>query len=107
MFSGELAMDMPPKEVEVIKARNQGNFLQLVIFALLIIALVAMLFGILSGDKFAYLAILLVFLTVMLPQLGGSRKYNELINILEKRLPQNTTMEDILSQELKKHNNTQ
>ena len=100
-------MDMTPKEVAVIKTRNKGSFLQLVIFVLLIMALVAMLFGVLSSDKFAYLAILLVFLTVILPQPGDSRKYNELINILEKRLPQSTTMEDVLSQELKKHNNTQ
>jgi len=76
--------------------------LQPVLFAILIVALLAMIFGFMSGDEFAYLAVPLVFLTIMLPQLGGSPKYSELVDILEKQLPQKPTMEDVLSQELKK-----
>jgi hypothetical protein len=68
----------------------------------LVVALLVMLFGSLSGDEFTYLAVPLVFLTIILPQLGGSPKYNELVDILEKQLPQSATMEDVLSQELKK-----
>jgi hypothetical protein len=99
-------MDMTSKEVAVIKAaikaRNKSKLLQPVLFAILIVALLAMIFGFMSGDEFAYLAVPLVFLTIMLPQLGGSPKYSELVDILEKKLPQKATMEDVLSQELKK-----
>jgi hypothetical protein len=68
----------------------------------LVVALLVMLFGSPSGDVFTYLAVPLVFLIIILPQLGGSPKYNELVDILEKQLPQSATMEDVLSQELKK-----
>ena len=99
-------MDMTQKEVKVIKAaiksRNKSKLLQPVLFAILLGALLAMFFGSLSGDEFTYLAIPLVFITIMLPQLGGSPKYSELVDILEKQLPQNGTMEGVLSQELKK-----
>ena len=105
-FQEYLAMDMTSKEVAVIKAaikaRNKSKLLQPVLFAILIVALLAMIFGFMSGDEFAYLAVPLVFLTIMLPQLGGSPKYSELVDILEKKLPQKATMEDVLSQELKK-----
>lgn len=40
--------------------------------------------------------------TIMSPHLGGSPKYGELVDILEKQLPQKATMEDVLSEELKK-----
>ncbi len=99
-------MDMSPKEVTVIKAaiksRNKIKFIQPILFSVMVAALLAMLFDSLSGDTFTYLASLLVFLTIMSPQLGGSPKYSELVDILEKQLPQKTTMEDVLSQELKK-----
>ena len=99
-------MDMTSKEVAVIKAaikaRNKSKLLQPVLFAILIVALLAMIFGFMSGDEFAYLAVPLVFLTIMLPQLGGSPKYSELVDILEKNFTQKATMEDVLSQELKK-----
>jgi len=99
-------MDMTQKEVAVIKAaiksRNKSKFIQPILFTVMVSILLAMLFGSLSVDKFTYLAFLLVFLTIMSPQLGGSPKYNELVDILEKQLPQKTTMDDVLSQELKK-----
>ncbi|QDE32253.1 hypothetical protein [Shewanella polaris] len=99
-------MDMTQKEVAVVKAaiksRNKSKLFQPVLFAILVGMLLAMLFGSLSGDEFTYVAIPLVFLTILLPQLGGSPKYNELVDILEKQLPQNDTMESILSQELNK-----
>jgi hypothetical protein len=99
-------MDMTKQEVAVIKAaiksKNKSKLIQPVLFAILIGALLAMLFGSLSGDEFAYLAIPLVFFTIMLPQLGSSPKYSELVEILEKRLPQNATMDDALSHELNK-----
>jgi hypothetical protein len=99
-------MDITQKEVAVIKAaiksRNKSKALQPILFVILVGALVAMLLGSLSGDEFTYLAIPLVFLTIMMPQLGGSPKYNELVDILEKQLPLSTTMEDVLAQELKK-----
>ena len=99
-------MDMTQKEVAVIKAaiksRNKSKLIQPILFAVLVGALLAMLFGSLSGDQFTYLAFLLVFLTILSPQLGGSPKYSELVDILEKQLPQSPTMEDVLSQELKK-----
>jgi hypothetical protein len=66
------------------------------------VALLVMFFGSLSVNEFTYLAIPLVFLIIILPQLGGSPKYNELVDILEKQLAQSATMEDVLSQELKK-----
>ena len=107
MFSGGgLAMELTEKEVVIIKAaiksRNKSKFVQPVLFAIFVIALLAMLFGAMSGSDFAYLAVPLVFIAVMLPQLGGSPKYTELVDILEKQLPQNSTMEDVLSKELKK-----
>ncbi|WP_137226091.1 hypothetical protein [Shewanella sp. MEBiC00475] len=99
-------MDMTQKEVAVVKAaiksRNKSKLFQPVLFAILVGMLLAMLFGSLSGDEFTYVVIPLVFLTILLPQLGGSPKYNELVDILEKQLPQNDTMESILSQELNK-----
>jgi hypothetical protein len=99
-------MDMTQKEVAVIKAaiksRNKSKLIQPILFAVMVGALLAMLFGSLSGDQFMYLAFLLVFLNILSPQLGGSPKYSELVDILEKQLPQNPTMEDVLSQELKK-----
>jgi hypothetical protein len=105
-FQEYLAMDMTQKEVAVIKAaiksRNKSKLIQPILFAVMVGALLAMLFGSLSGDQFTYLAFLLVFLTILSPQLGGSPKYSELVDILEKQLPQNPTMEDVLSQELKK-----
>ncbi|SEL08279.1 hypothetical protein SAMN05216262_105165 [Colwellia chukchiensis] len=98
-------MDMTQKEVAVIeaaiKSRNKSKRIQPILFALMIGALLAMLFGSLSGDNFTYLAFLLVFLTIVSPQLGNAPKYCELVDILEKNLPQNETMEDVLSQELK------
>jgi|GEM_PF-2023466 len=100
-------MDLTPKEVAVIKAavksRSISKILQPILFAILVVALLAMLFGSLSGDDFTYLAVPLVLITVLLPQLG-SPKYSELLDILEKQLPKEPTMEDVLSQELKKHN---
>jgi hypothetical protein len=101
-------MDMTSKEVAVIKAaiksRNKSKLFQPALFLILVVALLAMIFGAMSGDEFAYLAIPLVFLTIIQPQLGGSPKYSELVDILEKQLSQNETMEDVLSQELRKHN---
>ena len=101
-------MDMTQKEVAVIeaaiKSRNKSKLIQPILFALMVGALLAMLFGSLSGDNFTYLAFLLVFLTIVSPQLGDSPKYSQLVDILEKNLPQNETMEDVLSQELRKHN---
>jgi hypothetical protein len=73
-----------------------------VLFAILVGLLIAMLFGVLPEEQFAYLAIPLVILTILLPQLGASPKYNELVDILEKQLPQHDTMESVLSQELNK-----
>ncbi len=53
-------MDMTKQEVAVIKAaiksQNKSKLIQPVLFAILIGALLAMLFGSLSGDEFAYLA---------------------------------------------------
>ncbi|GGI83849.1 hypothetical protein [Shewanella gelidii] len=99
-------MDMTQKEIAVIKAaikaRNKSKLIQPILFVVMVGSLLAMLFGSLSGDQFTYLAFLLVFLTLLSPQLGGSPKYGELVDILEKHLPQNPTMEDVLSQELKK-----
>lgn len=99
-------MDITQQEVAVIKtaikSRNKAKVIQPILFSTLMIALFAMFFGSLSGDEFAYLAIGLVFITIMLPQLGNSPKYTELVDILEKQLPKETTMEDVLSQELKK-----
>lgn len=99
-------MDMTKQEVTVIKAaiksRNKSKLIQPVLFAILIGALLMMLFGSLSGDEFTYLAIPLVFITILSPQLSRSPKYSELVEILEKQLPQNATMDDVLSQELKK-----
>tara|TARA_B100000809_G_scaffold251731_1_gene285573 strand:+ start:66 stop:368 length:303 start_codon:yes stop_codon:yes gene_type:complete len=99
-------MELTKKEVALInaaiKSKNKSKLFQPVLFAMLVGALLAMLFGSLSGDEFTYLAFPLVFLTIILPQLGGSPKYNELVDILEKQLPKNPTMEDVLSQELKK-----
>jgi len=101
-------MELTQKEVAIIKAaiksRNKSRFFQPVLFAILVIALLAMLFGAMSGNDFAYLAVPLVFTTVLLPQFGGSPKYTELVDILEKQLPQNPTIEDVLCQELRKHN---
>lgn len=62
-----------------------------------------MLLGSLSGNEFTYLAVPLVFITIILSQPNGSPKYNELVDILEKQLPEESTMENLLSQELKKH----
>ena len=102
-------MDMTKQEVTVIKAaiksRNKSKLIQPVLFAILIGALLMMLFGTLSGDEFTYLAIPLVFITILSPQLSRSPKYSELVEILEKQLPQNATMDDVFSQELKKKNN--
>ena len=99
-------MDMTNKEMAVIKAaiksRNMSRLLQPILFGLLVGALLAMYFGALSGDNFLYLSILLVLLTIASPQLGGSPKYSDLVDILEKQLPQNPTMEDVLSDELHK-----
>jgi hypothetical protein len=99
-------MDFTQKEVAVInaaiKSRNKSKLIQPILFIVMVGALIAMLFGSLSGDKFTYLAFLIVFLTIISPQLGGSPKYSELVDILEKQLPAKTTMEDVLSQALKK-----
>lgn len=81
-------MELTQKELVVIKAaiksRNKSKLLQPVLFATLVVALLAMLFGSLSGAEFAYLAVQLVLVTIMLPQFGSSPKYNELVDILEK-----------------------
>ena len=102
-------MDMTSKEVAAIKAaiksRNKSKLLQPALFAVLVVVLLAMLFGYMSGDEFEYLVIPLVIFTIIQPQLGGAPKYSELVDILEKQLPQNETMEDVLSQELKKKHN--
>lgn len=99
-------MDMSQKEIAVIKAamksRNKSKWMQPVLFMILVGLLIAMLFGVLPHEQFTYLAIFLVFFTIILPQLGGSPKYNELVDILEKKLPQHDTMENMLSQELNK-----
>jgi len=99
-------MDMNQKEVAVIKAaiksRNKSKLIQSLLFLLLIGAILAMILGLISGDKLAYISIFLVLMTILQPQLGGSPKYSELVDILERQLPQNPTMEDVLSQELKK-----
>ncbi len=97
-------MDMTSKEVAVIKAaiksRNTSKLLQPALFVILVVALLAMIFGAMSGDEFVYLAIPLVFLAIIQPQLGGSPKYSELVDILEKQLPKKETMDDVLSKEL-------
>ena len=99
-------MELTQKEVVAVKAaiksRNKSKLLQPLLFVLLIVAILAMFLGLISGDKFAYIAVFLVLMTIIQPQLGGSPKYIELVDILEKQLPQNPTMEDVLSRELKK-----
>jgi hypothetical protein len=101
-------MELTKKDVALInsavKSKNKSKPLQVILFILFVIALFAMVFGFLSGQEFIYLAVPLVFLTILLPQLGGSPKYNELVDILEKQLPKNTAMDDILSEWLKKNN---
>ena len=59
--------------------------------------------GFISGDNFVYLSFLLIFLSIMSPQLGASPKYVELVDILEKRLEESPSMEGVLSEELRKH----
>ncbi len=63
-FQGDFAMDMTSKEVAVIKAaiksRNTSKLLQPALFVILVVALLAMIFGAMSGGEFAYLAIPLV-----------------------------------------------
>jgi ABC-type transport system involved in cytochrome c biogenesis permease component len=82
-------MEMTSKEIAIIKAavksRNKSKVLQPILFAILVVVLLAMLFGALSGDEFSALALPLLFITILLPQLGGSAKYHELVDILEKR----------------------
>lgn len=99
-------MELTQKEVVAIKAaiksRNKSKLLQPLLFVLLVGAILAMFLGLMSGDKFAYIAIILVVMTIMQPQLGGSPKYTELVDILERQLPQKPTMDDVLSQEFKK-----
>jgi hypothetical protein len=101
-------MELTKKDVALINAavqsKNKSKPLQVILFIIFIIALFAMVFDFLSGQEFTYLAVPLVFLTILLPQLGGSPKYNELVDILEKQLPKNTAMDDILSEWLKKNN---
>jgi len=101
-------MAMSLKEISVIKAaiqsRNRGKLLQPFLCIILIAALFTMILGAMSGEQFAYLAIPLIFLTLIQPQLGGAPKYSELVDILERQLPQKETMEDVLSQEIRKHN---
>lgn len=99
-------MELTQKEVALvnaaIKSKKKSKLFQPLLFSFLVGALIAMLFDYLSGEEFAYLAVPLVFVTVLLPQLGGSPKYNELVDILEKQLPQKPTMESVLVQEIKK-----
>lgn len=103
-------MEMTSKEIAMIKAavksRNKSKVFQPILFAILVVALLAMLFGALSGDEFSVLAIPLLVMTMLLPQLGGSPKYHELVDILEKRLPKTPTIEDVLSEALIKHHKT-
>ena len=84
-------MELTKKEVALvnaaIKSKSKSKSLQHILFAFLVGALIAMLFGFLSGDEFKYLAVGLVVVTILLPQLGGAPKYNELLDILEKKLP--------------------
>ena len=100
-------MDLTSKELAVMKAavqsRNKIKFVQPVLFLMFVAALLARLFGVLSGDEFASVAVPLLLLTMLLPQLAGSPRYNELIDILEERLPKKQTMVDVLAEELKKH----
>ena len=97
-------MELTKKDVALVNAavqsKNKSKLLQPILFIFLVVALMAMLWGSLSGQEFICLAALLVFLTILLPQLGGSPKYNELVDILEKQLPKSTLLEDTLSQEL-------
>lgn len=97
-------MELTKKDVALVNAavqsKNKSKLLQPILFIFLVVALMAMLWGSLSGQEFTCLAVLLIFLTILLPQLGGSPKYNELVDILEKQLPKSTMMEDTLSQGL-------
>ncbi|MBN2841820.1 MAG: hypothetical protein JXM68_01955 [Sedimentisphaerales bacterium] len=101
-------MDLTSKEVAVInaaiKSRKKSKLLQPVLFSILVIALLAMLFGSISGDEFTYLSVPLVLITILLPYTGGAPKYNELVDILEKQLPREPTIENVLSNEIEKHN---
>ena len=99
-------MELTQKEVVVIKAaiksRNKNKLLQPVLFALLIVATLTMLLGLVSGAEFTYMAMVLLVITIIQPQLGGSPKYTELVDILERQLPSKPIMEEVASQELKK-----
>jgi ABC-type transport system involved in cytochrome c biogenesis permease component len=86
-------MELTREEVVAIKAavesRNKSKLLQPILFIILVAALLTMLLGSLSADEFTYLATPLVLITIMFPRLSGSSAYNNLVDILEKKLPKN------------------
>lgn len=100
-------MDLTKEEVEItqaaVKSMSSFRWMPHLLFLALIVILLMMLFGLLSGEQFAYMAVPMVFLSAMWPQLRGAPKYAQLVGILERHLPQRVELVDILAQEVKEH----
>ncbi|KAA1153111.1 hypothetical protein [Pseudoalteromonas distincta] len=99
-------MEFTKKEVLLIKAaiksKDRIKIIQPILLLSFTVVLLAMLFNLISLEEFTYLAIPIIYITILLPQVFGSPKHYELVDILEKQLPKIPAMEDVLSQELKK-----
>jgi hypothetical protein len=99
-------MEFTQKEALLVKAaiksRNKNKILQPLLLIFLIVSVVIMTLGFISGENFTYISFFLIFLSIMSPQLGPSPKYVELVDILEKKLALSPSMEDVLSEELEK-----
>lgn len=82
-------MDFTDKELAVIvqaKKKVKAAFvIRLLIIVATLISIALMYAGLLGADRFAFVAIAAVFLSIAQPQLAGGPKYEDLVRLLESK----------------------
>lgn len=82
-------MEFSEKELILIKKASvkmrQVSISRTISFGVLLLSLVAMLFGYLDEKVFAYLSFIIVIVSIAQPQLGTGPKYEELVGLLASK----------------------
>jgi hypothetical protein len=82
-------MEFSENEMKLIAAAKKKSSDALITRILILIAMFVgmglMIAGEVSPDRFAYVAVAAVFLSIAMPQFGGGPKYEDLVRLLESK----------------------
>lgn len=98
-------MELSEKEVNLIKSaikeRKSKRYAQWLLIVLMLLSILGMYFGVIDSKEFSYVAFALVGVTVLHSYHYKSASYDQLLDILNKRVPDNSLEAQVA--DLRKH----